>query len=243
MTSQYTLSATKRDNFGKRASKRYRRDNMVPGEIYGAKDNQSILINGFELNKQSKDPQFYSNVIDLNIDKSKIEVILKDVQRDPQKSYITHIDFLAVDKDKKINVNVPFKFINEETCKGVKLSGGILSHIMTEIEVNCLPKDIPENIEIDVAELDLNQSLHLTEITLPEGIELLHGGDKEHDTAIVKCYKPVEEVIEEPKVEGEAEGDAEAEGEESEKASGAEDPKDAKDTKDAKDSKEETKKD
>ncbi|MBJ41624.1 MAG: 50S ribosomal protein L25/general stress protein Ctc [Gammaproteobacteria bacterium] len=242
MTSQYTLNATKRDYFGKRASKRYRRDNMVPGEIYGSKENQSILINGFELSKQSKDPQFYSNVIDLSIDKSKVEVILKDVQRDPQKSYITHIDFLAVDKDKKIHVNVPFKFINEEICKGIKLSGGILSHIITEIEVNCLPKDIPENIEVDVAELDLNQSLHLTEITLPEGLELLHGGDKEHDTAIVKCYKPIEEVIEEPEVEGEAEGDAEVEGEEGAKASDT-DTEESKETKETKEPKEETKKD
>ena len=91
MTSQYTLSGTKRENFGKRASKRYRVDNMVPAVIYGAsKENQSILVNSFELNNQIKDPQFYSNVIDLNVDKTKIEVILKDLQRDPQKSFITH---------------------------------------------------------------------------------------------------------------------------------------------------------
>ena len=105
MTSQYILSGTKRENFGKRASKRYRRENLVPAEIYGtSKDNQSILVNSFELSNQIKDPQFYSNVIDLNVDKKKIEVILKDLQRDPQKSYITHIDFLVVDQNVKINV-------------------------------------------------------------------------------------------------------------------------------------------
>ena len=120
MTSQYTLSGTKRENFGKRASKRYRVDNMVPAVIYGAsKENQSILVNSFELNNQIKDPQFYSNVIDLNVDKTKIEVILKDLQRDPQKSFITHIDFLVIDQKVKIHVNVPFKFINEDTCHGV----------------------------------------------------------------------------------------------------------------------------
>ena len=93
---------------------------------------------------------------------------------------------------------VPFKFINEDKCIGIKISGGILSHILNEIEISCLPKDIPDNIDVDVTNLDLNQSVHLTEITLPEGVELLHGGDKDHDTAVVKCYKPVEEVIEEP---------------------------------------------
>ena len=197
MTSQYVLSGTKRENFGKRASKRYRRDNLVPAEIYGvSKDNQSILINNFELNNQIKDPQFYSNVIDLNVGKTKIEVILKDLQRDPQKSNITHIDFLVVDQNVKITVNVPIKYINEETCVGVKTSGGVLSHIITDVEISCLPKDIPENIEVDDQELDINQSIHLTEINLPDGVEFLSGTDKDHDSAIVKCYQPVEEVIE-----------------------------------------------
>ncbi len=196
MTSQYILSGTKRENFGKRASKRYRRENLVPAEVYGAsKDNQSILVNSFELTNQIKDPQFYSNVIDLNVGKTKIEVILKDIQRDPQKSHITHIDFLEVDQNVKITVNVPINFINEDTCVGVKKSGGVVSHIITEIEINCLPKDIPENIEVDVQELDINQSIHLTEIKLPDGVEFLSGTDKDHDSAVVKCYQPVEEVI------------------------------------------------
>ena len=197
MASQFNLNATKRENLGKRAAKRYRQDNLVPAEVYGEENNQSILINSFELSKQSSDPQFYSNVIDIVIDKKNIEVILKDVQRDPQKSHITHIDFLAVDKNKKITVNVPVKFINEESCIGIKISGGIISHIVTEIEVSCLPGDIPESLDIDVANLDINQSLHITDVHLPKGVDFVHSGeDKEHDTAIVKCYKPVEEVIE-----------------------------------------------
>jgi len=197
MTSQYILSGTKRENFGKRASKRYRRENLVPAEVYGAsKDNQSILVNSFELTNQIKDPQFYSNVIDLNVGKTKIEVILKDIQTDPQKSHITHIDFLEVDQNVKITVNVPINFINEDTCVGIKKSGGVISHIITEIEISCLPKDIPENIQVDVQELDINQSIHLTEIKLPDGVEFLSGTDKDHDSAIVKCYQPVEEVIE-----------------------------------------------
>ena len=228
MTSQYVLSGTKRENFGKRASKRYRRENLVPAEIYGtSKDNQSILVNSFELSNQIKDPQFYSNVIDLNVDKKKIEVILKDLQRDPQKSYITHIDFLVVDQNVKINVTVPLNFINEDICVGVKASGGIISHIVTETEISCLPKDIPENIEIDVAGLDINQSLHLLEIKLPDGVELLSGGDKEHDTAIVKCYKPIEEVIEDTAPE--AIQDPEVAGEEKEDVAETDESSDKKD--------------
>ena len=102
-----------------------------------------------------KDSGFYSNVIQLKIDKKTVDVILKDVQRDPSKSFITHMDFFAVDKNKAVVVNVPILFINEDTCAGVKLGGGKLSHIQTEIEVSCLPKDIPENIEIDVVDLEL----------------------------------------------------------------------------------------
>ena len=209
MTSQYILSGTRRENFGKRASKRYRRENLVPAEVYGAsKDNQSILVNSFELTNQIKDPQFYSNVIDLNVDKTKIEVILKDIQRDPQRSFITHIDFLEVDQNVKITVNVPLSFINEDTCVGVKTSGGVISHIITDVEISCLPKDIPENIEVDVQDLDINQSIHLTEIKLSEGVEFSSSTDKDHDSAIVKCYQPVEEVIETEAPEAIAEPEA-----------------------------------
>ena len=199
MTSQYILSAVKRENFGKRATKRYRRENLVPAEIYGiSKENQSVLVNTFELNNQTKDPQFYSNVIDLSIGDIKVEVILKEVQRDPTKSDITHIDFLMVDQNVKIEVNVPIKFINEDICKGVKISGGQLSRIISETVISCFPKDIPEHLEVDVTDLDLNHSIHMSEIILPSGVEIVSASEKESDTAIIKCYMPAEEeVIEE----------------------------------------------
>ena len=199
MTSQYILSAVKRENFGKRATKRYRRENLVPAEIYGtSKDNQSVLVNTFELNNQTKDPQFYSNVIDLSIGDIKVEVILKEVQRDPTRSDITHIDFLMIDQNVKIEVNVPIKFINEDICKGVKISGGQLSRIISETVINCFPKDIPEHLEVDVTDLDINHSIHMSEIVLPSGVEIVSASEKENDTAIIKCYMPAEEeVIEE----------------------------------------------
>jgi len=229
MASQFNLNATKRENLGKRAAKRYRKDNLVPAEVYGEKNNQSILINSFELTKQSSDPQFYSNVIDIVIDKKNIEVILKDVQRDPQKSNITHIDFLAVNKNKKIAVNVPIKFINEDSCVGIKISGGIISHIITEIEVSCLPGDIPESLEVDVANLDINQSLRITDVKLPKGVDFVHGGeDKEHDTAIVKCYKPAEEVIEDEVEQTEASAEVAADESNDDKSKEVKDEKETK---------------
>ena len=136
-----------------------------------------------------------SNVIDLSIGDKKVEVILKEVQRDPTKSDITHIDFLMIDQNVKIEVNVPIKFINEDACKGVKISGGQISRIISETVISCLPKDIPENLEVDVIDLDINHSIHMSEIILPSGVEIISTGEKESDTAIIKCYIPAEEEV------------------------------------------------
>ena len=208
MALQFTLEAQERDKFGKRASRRYRAENLVPAEIYGeAEKNLSVLINSFQLDKQIKDTAFYSNVINLKIGDKNTEVILKGVQRDPTKSTITHIDFQVVRQDKKVNVNVPIKFVGEEDCVGIKMSGGKLSHTLTELQISCLPKDIPENIEVDVSNLDIGNSIHISEIKILGEIELSIG-DKEHDTAVVSCYMPKEEKIE-------AENQSEADKEES----------------------------
>ena len=218
MALQFTLEAQERDKFGKRASRRYRAENLVPAEIYGeAEKNLSILVNSFQLDKQIKDTAFYSNVINLKIGGKSTEVILKGVQRDPTKSTITHIDFQIVRQDKKVNVSVPIKFIGEDDCVGIKMSGGKLSHTLTELQISCFPKDIPENIEVDVTNLDIGNSIHISEIKIPNDIEL-STGDKEHDTAVVSCYMPKEEKIEEEvkpdETEAAAEGaEAEAEGE------------------------------
>tara|TARA_B100001123_G_C15235525_1_gene996995 strand:+ start:148 stop:882 length:735 start_codon:yes stop_codon:yes gene_type:complete len=211
MALQFTLEAQERDKFGKRASRRYRAENLVPAEIYGeAEKNLSVLINSFQLDKQIKDTAFYSNVINLKIGDKNTEVILKGVQRDPTKSTITHIDFQVVRQDKKVNVNVPIKFVGEEDCVGIKMSGGKLSHTLTELQISCLPKDIPENIEVDVSNLDIGNSIHISEIKILGEIELSIG-DKEHDTAVVSCYMPKEEKIEEVKPDEEAEAAADAE--------------------------------
>ena len=138
MNTEYTLQATKRENKGTSNSKKIRKNNGIPAVVYGDKNNNNIILDANEVAKQIKDSGFYSNVIQLKIDKKTVDVILKDLQRDPRKSSITHMDFFAVDKNKAVVVNVPILFINEETCSGVKLGGGKLSHIQTEIEVSCL---------------------------------------------------------------------------------------------------------
>ena len=125
-----------------------------------------------------------------------VDVILKDLQRDPSKSSITHMDFFAVDKNKAVIVNVPILFVNEDTCAGVKLGGGKLSHIQTELEVSCLPKDIPENIKIDVADLEIGHSIHMSEIKMPANVEHAATVDEEHDSPVVSCYEPKAEKVE-----------------------------------------------
>ena len=209
MNTEYTLEAKKRDAMGTSTSKKIRRENGIPAVIYGDIDNSNIILDANEVAKQLKDSGFYSNVIQLKIGKETVDVILKDLQRDPRKSFITHMDFFAVDKNKAVIVNVPLAFLNEETCAGVKLGGGKLSHIHTEIEISCLPKDIPEHIEIDVADLELGHSIHISEIKLPRDVTFAHAVDKDHDEPVISCYEPKAEKVEEEVVEAAADADAE----------------------------------
>ena len=134
MTTQYELQATERDAIGSSSSKKIRRDNGIPAVIYGDKASNSITLDANEVSKKIRDTGFYSNVIQLKIGKKTVDVILKDLQRDPRKSSITHMDFLAIDKNKAVVVNVPIMFVNEETCAGVKLGGGKLSHIQPSLK-------------------------------------------------------------------------------------------------------------
>tara|TARA_B100000035_G_scaffold144046_1_gene122654 strand:+ start:25 stop:714 length:690 start_codon:yes stop_codon:yes gene_type:complete len=204
MNTEYILQATIRENQGTSSSKKIRRDNGIPAVVYGGKDNSNIILDSNEVAKKIKDSGFYSNVIQLKIGKKTVDVILKDLQRDPSKSSITHMDFFAVDKNKAVIVNVPILFVNEDTCAGVKLGGGKLSHIQTELEVSCLPKDIPENIQIDVAELEIGHSIHMSEIKMPANVEHAVTVDEEHDSPVVSCYEPKAEKVEDDVVEASA---------------------------------------
>ena len=140
--------------------------------------------------KALENEAFYSHIIALDIDGKPEDVIVKDVQRHPAKAIVLHMDFLRVSKNTKLQTRVPLHFINEDICVGVKLGGGLIAHSMTELEIMCLPADLPEYLEVDMADVDLGQTLHISDIKLPKGVEsvaLSHGGD--HDLPIAAVNK------------------------------------------------------
>jgi large subunit ribosomal protein L25 len=191
MSNSFELNVTVREDLGKGASRRLRRlENMIPGIIYGAgKEPTPITINHNEIIRQLEDEAFYSHILTLNVGKKKEQVILKDLQRHPYKPLVMHADFLRVKAGEKLHTSVPVHYLNEETCPGVK-AGGVINHAYTSVEVACLPKDLPEFIEVDLGDLNMDQVIHLTDIKLPKGVEiveLIQGED--HDQAIVTIHK------------------------------------------------------
>ena len=178
---EFELIAEQRSDVGKGASRRLRRDGKLPGIVYGTnKDASMIVFNHNEIMHHLEQEAFYSRVLTLKIGKTTQKVVLKDLQRHPFKRSVLHIDLQRIDEDQKLTMRVPLHFINEEMCIGVKQDGGVISHLMTEVEIVCLPKDLPEFLDIDMSEVGINETLQLKDIKLPEGIEiysLLHGGD------------------------------------------------------------------
>ena len=201
----FDINAEPREVQGKGASRRLRRDGIVPAVVYGAgKDPQNIQLNHNEVFLHTEHEAFYSHILNLNISGNSERVILRDMQRHPYKPVINHIDFQRIDESKKLTMRVPLHFTNEEQCVGVKQGGGIVSHLMTEIEIACLPKDLPEYIEIDIVDLDVGSSLHLSDIQAPAGVEiaaLMHGGDPNQSVVSVQMPKVEVEVAPEEEVE------------------------------------------
>jgi large subunit ribosomal protein L25 len=185
--SDFTLSATVREDSGKGASRRLRRENGVPAIVYGGSEQPtSITVKSNELVKLLEDEAFYSSVITLDIAGNAQQVILKDLQRHPAKNLLWHADFLRVSADSKIKAHVPLHFINEDSCVGVKLGGGKITHQLTSLDIICTADHLPEFIEIDMAEVEVGTVIHISDLKLPEGVEsqaLNHGA--EHDTAVV----------------------------------------------------------
>lgn len=201
----YELKAQSRSELGKGASRRLRRSGRIPGTVYGAsKEPQSITLSHDEVLHQLDREAFYSSVLTLNVDAQSEQVVVKDLQRHPYKPDILHIDFLRIDERQKITMRVPLHFMNEQQCVGVKSGGGVISRIMTELEISCLPRDLPEYIEVDMANVNLGESVHLSDIILPEGVEiyaLLSGGDASASVATVSLPKGTVEDEEEEQEE------------------------------------------
>ena len=170
----FTLNANARDDLGKGASRRLRRNaDLVPAIVYGGnKEPQNISIAARELTKALENDAFYSSIIGLSIDGKVEEVLIKALQRHPAKPRLLHADFQRIVAGQKVTVQVPLHFINEDTCVGVKLEGGMVFRNLTEAEVTCLPKDLPDSIEVDLAALKVGQSVHLADLKLPQGVEI-----------------------------------------------------------------------
>ena len=187
MSEKITISGESRQETGKASSRSLRSSEIIPGVIYGEEKSSNIKVLEKDLKKILENPSIFSQVIDLNIDGSPFEVLLKDIQRNPRNDRPSHVDFLVVSKDTKVTVNVPLKFINEDICVGVKQQGGMISHLRNEVEVLCSAASLPEFIEIDTQNIELNQSVMMSEISLPEGVELTSVLNDLQDQPILSC--------------------------------------------------------
>jgi large subunit ribosomal protein L25 len=213
MSTDFTLHAKGREDTGKGASRRLRRlAGEIPAIVYGGKKAAAqISLSQKDVTKALENEAFYSHVISLDVDGKSEDVIIKDLQRHPAKAFVMHMDFFRVSKTTKLQTRAPLHFINEEACVGVKLGGGLIAHSMTDLEISCLPKDLPEYIEVDMADVEIGQTVHLSDIKLPKGVEsvaLSHGDDHDLPVAAVNKPKAVEEISDEAPEAPETEEDS-----------------------------------
>ncbi len=209
MQDQFELNASLRKEKGRNAVRRLRNAGRVPAVMYGAGEAVHLSVEAHELSRHLEHEAFYSHILSLKVDGKEERVILRDLQRHPSKPQILHLDLFRISEDQEIKVHVPLHFLGEEECVGVKREGGVINHLQTDVEVTCLPKNLPEFIEIDISQLGLGHSLHLSDIEVPESVSIValtHG--EESDSAIVSVFRP--RVVEEEEA---AAGEA-AEGEE-----------------------------
>ena len=181
--------AESRELTGSSASKKLRRSGKVPGIVYGS-DEKPILIqlDHNQISLALDVESFHSSILELKIGNSNQKVLLRDYQMHPFKRQVNHIDFQRVDEKKRIHTNVPLHFIGEEDSPAVKMAGGLISHILNDVEISCLPKDLPRFIEIDISDLEIGDSLHISQLSFPDGVDpVLHGQD---DPVVVTAIKP-----------------------------------------------------
>jgi large subunit ribosomal protein L25 len=220
MAISFELTAESRTDMGKGASRRLRHAGKVPAIIYGGdKDPEALTLSHNELLRNLEHEAFYSHILTINIDGSGTSAILRDLQRHPSKPVIMHVDLQRVSANEELRTQVPVHFIGEDTCPGAK-AGGLVMHELTEVEIECFPKDLPEYIAVDMSAMDVGDTVHLSDLKVPEGVTLLELARGEgHDQVVASVHaKRVEEAEEEgaagPEVKGGEEA-GEAEGEES----------------------------
>lgn len=195
----FEIIAESRQNIGKRSSRRLRNQGKVPGIVYGKGQSAvPIMIDHNEILHHLEHEAFHSHVLTLKMGDTEDKVVLKALQHHPYRPAILHLDLQRIDEKQQLTIRVPLHFINESACVGVKQDGGVISHLMTDLEINCLPKNLPEYIEIDMLNIGIGGGIHLGEINVPEGTEitaLMHGGDPKQIVASVHMPKVVQEEV------------------------------------------------
>lgn len=219
MSEQVSLAASERQSEGKSANRNLRRSGYIPGVLYGGKEEpKKISIMEKDIVKAAEIAGFATQILRISMDGKDVDVVVKEIQRHPATSRVLHADFMRVDPDSKITLVVPIRTLNDESCIGVKVSGGQVNHLINDIEISCLASNLPEQLEIDVQEMDIGDTISLSEIKLPEGVEItILQQDEDRDQAVVSVTETREMIIEEEEeelevVEGEEgeEGDTEA---------------------------------
>jgi large subunit ribosomal protein L25 len=208
MKTSFELVAEFRETQGKGASRRLRHEGKVPAILYGGhSDARALTLSHQKLLIMLDNERFYSTILNLKVGDQTQAAILKDVQRHPFKNAVLHIDFQRVEENEKIRISIPLHFTGAAVSPGVKSQGGIVSHMRNDVEVSCLPKDLPEFIEVDISGLSLNESIHLSQLKIPDGVTLMELA--KDDAAVVAIHSPR---AEEPEPTAAAAGASAAEG-------------------------------
>ncbi|MFL2526648.1 MAG: 50S ribosomal protein L25/general stress protein Ctc [Candidatus Azotimanducaceae bacterium] len=225
MSAALELNAEIRTLVGRSASRKMRRlEGKIPAVVYGAaEEGQNLMLNVNELSKLMQSEAFYSQILNISIAGKSQQVVVRDLHRSPDSGKVLHVDFLRVRADQEINVSIPLRFVNEENCIGVKVGGGLITHNLIEVEISCLPADLPEAIEVDVGDLDVGDSIHLSGLNVPNNVSIvaLVSGDADRDSSVVtvSAKRGGADLDDELEVAGEA-GDQASESEDSESDAG-----------------------
>ncbi len=216
MSKAFVLTAELREDTGKGASRRLRKTGMIPAVLYGGgRKPRAIVLNHDAVMHAAENEAFFSSILSIKVGQEQQACIMKDMQRHPAKSVITHIDLQRVLADQEIRVNVPLHFIGEDIAVGVKEEGGVISRLINDVEITCLPADLPEYLEIDVTGLELNGMMYMNEVKVPDGVTITAMAQEDAvPELVVSIHIPKEEVEEEPEVELAEGEEAPAEGEE-----------------------------
>ena len=203
MSEQIDLVADYREDTGKGSSRRLRHEGKVPAIVYGGgRPPRNITLNEASLLRQVQNESFFSSILTVKVGERAQPCILKDIQVHPAKRRILHIDLQRIVANEKIRMEIPLHFIGEDTCPGVKLKGGLISHLISEVEISCLPANLPEYIEVDLSAMDLDDIIHLSDIKVPADVELMElSQGEEHDQPVASCQMP-RVVVEEDEDEG-----------------------------------------